>query len=92
MAVECKERAGWKCTKCGVKQGEKRVSCWTGNEYRVYLQAAHRNHDPANDAPDLVCVCPTCHWHFYRRHNQIPAWMFEKIKHRILLERAGYWP
>jgi len=90
LARHCKEAANWQCVKCGVEQGHKRKSKWTGRSWPVYLQAAHVNHDQANASPDLVCVCPYCHWHFYRRRDQIPAWLFEKVKHRIVLEREGY--
>jgi predicted HNH restriction endonuclease len=88
QARACKEAAGWKCEKCGIEHGTLRVSIWTGREWPVYMQAAHINHDPENDAPELACVCPTCHWRYYRRANQIPQWMIEKMKHRKLIQEA----
>lgn len=88
MARECKERAGWKCERCGVSQGIKRLSKWTGRLWPVYLQAAHVNHDPENETPELACVCPSCHWRHYRKPGQRPAWMIEKLKHQKLIALA----
>lgn len=88
LARECKERAGWICEHCGVSQFAERVSRWTGNVYTVYLQAAHKHHDPENPTPELVCVCATCHWHHYRKPGTRPAWMIEKIKHQRLIAMA----
>jgi len=82
-----KEAAGWQCEKCKVKHGEKRIS-YSGNEWPVYLQAAHVEHDPENEFAKLACVCPKCHWHFFRRPGQRPAWMIERMKHRRLIAVA----
>lgn len=92
LSRACKDAAGWICERCGVKHGTRRYSTWTGREWPVYLQAAHRYHDPHNATPDLVCVCPTCHWKYFRRPGaSARSWLYhERRKHRILLERAGY--
>src|SRR5579859_6016937 len=90
LARACKERARWLCQKCGIAHGTPRFSIWTLKEWPVYLQAAHVNHDQESEAPELVCVCPACHWRYYRRPGQ-NAWQYhERRKHRILLERRGY--
>jgi hypothetical protein len=89
LAYACKERAGWHCEKCGVAHGSKRVSHWTLNEYTVYLQAAHIDHDYSNPNPRLACVCCTCHWHYYRKPAQLPRWFIERLKHRQLLRQHG---
>jgi len=88
LALECKEHAHWRCQKCGVRHGTMRMSTWTGRLYPVWLQAAHTRHDPENENPELICVCPSCHWHFYRRPGTRPAWYIEKLKHQKLLENA----
>jgi hypothetical protein len=86
--MECKERAGWRCEKCGVKHGTIRRSLHTGRAYPVWLQAAHPNHDPENPDPELVAVCGSCHWHYYRRPGTRPAWLIEKLKHQKLLDAS----
>lgn len=91
LARICKERAAWRCQKCGIAHKTKRLSLWTGREWPVYLQAAHVNHDPENEAPELACVCPACHWRYYRRPGQrLTNGQVEQRKHRIALEKAGY--
>src|SRR5947199_9922884 len=91
LATECKERAGWKCEECFVAHGTVRFSRHSGCHYKVRLQAAHKNHDPWNENPHLVCVCEWCHWHFYRKFNQLPRWYIEKLRHRQLLRAKGYY-
>lgn len=88
LSAACKERAQWCCEKCGVSHGTKRVSPWTGKEWPVYLQAAHVRHDPSNENPELTAVCPRCHWRYFRRPGQRPAWIIEKLKHRKLIAEA----
>ena len=88
LARECKERAGWCCEKCGIPHGTLKRSLWTGKVWPVYLQAAHIHHDRENDKPELAATCPSCHWRHYRRHDQIPAWYIEKVKHRQLIKQA----
>lgn len=87
-ARACKEAAGWMCEECGVEQRTLRQSPWTGKVWPVFLQAAHKDHDPANESPNLVAVCPRCHWHYYRKPGQPAAWMIEQIKHRQLIQVA----
>lgn len=91
IARACKIAANWRCQKCGIAHGTPRLSIWTLKEWPVYLQAAHRNHDQENETPDLVCVCPSCHWRYYRRPGQtLTNGVLEARKHRICLERSGY--
>lgn len=87
LARACKDRAGWCCERCGVKHGTMRLS-YAGNLWPVYLQAAHTKHDQGNDTPELVAVCPTCHWRYYRKPGTRPAWMIERIKHQKLIALA----
>ncbi|HYU74536.1 MAG TPA: hypothetical protein VEL31_17840 [Ktedonobacteraceae bacterium] len=84
LARACKERAGWQCKECKVLHGTLRLS-WAGRPYPVYMVAAHKNHDPFNPSPDLECVCPSCHFRFYRRQGQPAVWVIERMKHRKLL-------
>ncbi|HLZ62589.1 MAG TPA: hypothetical protein VKR06_37060, partial [Ktedonosporobacter sp.] len=44
----CLERAGYKCEICGISQGARRKSKRTGEYYKVYLSAAHKNADVWN--------------------------------------------
>jgi len=86
LARQCKEQAGKQCAYCHVKQGAERISRRTGVVYAVFLHAAHKNHDIANAAPDLLCLCPTCHGRYdfqYRRMEQQIA--LERLKHQTLL-------
>jgi len=89
LSTACKERAGWCCERCGVAHGTMRTSWWTGREWPVYLQAAHVKHDPHNQSPELVAVCPACHWRYFRRPGQRAVWvMLEKLKHQQLITQA----
>jgi hypothetical protein len=91
LANACKEAANWQCSKCGIPQGTLKISPWTGKEWPVWLQAAHVNHDQANETPELICVCPACHWRYYRRPGQsLTNGVIEQRKHRIALETKGY--
>lgn len=89
LSTQCKERAEWRCTSCGVEHGTPRRSPWTGREWPVYLQAAHIDHNPDCAEPALTAVCPRCHWRFYRKPGQPAAWMIESLKHRRLLAGGG---
>lgn len=90
LALACKERAAWRCSKCGIEHGTKRFSLWTGREWPVFLQAAHINHDPENETPELAAVCPACHWRYYRKPGA-HSWLYhERRKHQALLERRNY--
>ncbi|HEX3643510.1 MAG TPA: hypothetical protein VHV10_19660 [Ktedonobacteraceae bacterium] len=88
LATECKDRAGWRCSKCGIRQGQMRWSLWSGKCRPVWLQAAHVNHDPWNESPELACVCASCHWFYYRRPGARPSWLIEKLKHQKLLNAS----
>lgn len=92
IATACKQRAGWKCEHCRVKHRAWRKSKRTGRRYRVYLQAAHKNHlERANDQAELLCLCFTCHARYDYQHDQrIQALRLECLKHRRLLQKAGY--
>jgi len=84
LATECKDRAGWRCERCGIKHGQIRWSRHTNRAYPVWLHAHHVRFDPENETPELLALCPSCHFS-YRRNP--PAWLIEKMKHRKLLER-----
>jgi hypothetical protein len=80
LATACKDAAGWCCTICKVLHGSTRVS-WAGREYKVYMVAAHRDHDRSNPNPVLICCCPSCHWRYYRyRPGHPPVWIIERLK------------
>lgn len=87
LARECKELAGWRCAECFIEHGAIRVS-WAGRPYPVYMVAAHVDHDPHNPTPRLACVCPRCHWRFYRRSGQPATWIIERVKHMKLLKKG----
>lgn len=61
LSLACKERAGWCCEDCGVRQKETRIGKISGKEYVVYLSACHVNHDPENPDAQLACLCQACH-------------------------------
>src|SRR2546429_1534825 len=85
LATECKDRAGWRCERCGIKHGTLRRSLYTDRIHPVWLQAHHVNGDPESEEPQLQALCPSCHF-FYRRNP--PAWLLERIKHQKLLARS----
>jgi hypothetical protein len=62
LSQACKDKAGWKCQYCGVEHRAIRISHKTGVVYPVFLHAAHKYlNDEGNPAPELLCLCPTCH-------------------------------
>lgn len=83
IAWAAKERAGWRCERCHIQHGTQRVSAWTGNRYRVWLHAAHVHPgDTGNERPELMALCPSCHWHYDNRQK---ATQLERLKHRALI-------
>lgn len=83
-------RCGWCCQFCGIKQGRKRKSKRTGKWYRVWLAAAHLDHDPQNPEPRLAALCPRCHgrydWQWRATRAEVDL---ERMKHRIKLKARG---
>lgn len=61
ITQEHKERAGWKCERCGVEQGTGRIGIKKGRHYKVRLATAHLDHDPENPDARLVVLCEVCH-------------------------------
>lgn len=55
-----KKRVKYTCEKCGVKQGQTKLSK-SGHPYKVVVSAAHVNHDPQNPRAKLIILCQTCH-------------------------------
>lgn len=88
LARKCKEAAGYRCEECKVPHGTIRVS-WSGRPWPVYMVAAHKLHDPFNPSPDLACVCPRCHWRYYRRHGQPAVWVIERLKIQRVRGKLG---
>lgn len=89
LALACKERAGWRCEECLVKQHSIRVSR-RGTPYFIYLHAAHINDDPENPAPELRCLCISCHARYdYQRKERAAALRLEILKHLKLLVDQG---
>lgn len=89
LALACKERAGWECEHCGVRQYQLMTSR-KGKPYIVYLHAAHKNHDRDNPAPELLCLCISCHARYDYRHKQREARIrLERMKHLKLLIEQG---
>ncbi|GCE18679.1 hypothetical protein [Dictyobacter kobayashii] len=85
LSGACKVAAGWRCQRCRIRQGATRTSKRTGRPYRVWLHAAHvRLHDTRNPAPDLLCLCPTCHGRYdYQLHRREGQIRLEILKHRM---------
>lgn len=60
ISIEVKEKADWKCAKCGAdfKEKSRRGSC---------LQVHHWNRIPEdNRLENLVAVCNSCHLEYHR--------------------------
>jgi hypothetical protein len=90
LATACKERAGWRCEHCHIRHRAWRRSKRTGRRYRVYLQAAHKNHlDRAKSNAELLCLCFSCHARYDYQHDQRLADIrLHSLKHRHLLKQA----
>src|SRR5450432_85465 len=88
LSRACKERAGWRCERCKVKQKARRKSKRTGEWYRVYLHAAHVFlNDTQNPHAPLMCLCPTCHgrYDFWLRLRMTIV-LLEIYKHQHCLQ------
>jgi hypothetical protein len=92
IATACKARAGWRCEHCTIAHGDWRTSRRTGRPYRVWLQAAHKNHlERLREDAGLLCLCFACHARYDYRHDQrLREVRLECLKHRRLLQQAGY--
>lgn len=66
LTLACKEKAGWKCERCGVANGTQRIGKKRGTVYTVRLAAAHLDHDPENPDPRLIALCEVCHLRYDR--------------------------
>jgi hypothetical protein len=87
LALACKELAGWQCEFCGIKQGRRRKSHRTGKLYRVFLAAAHLDHDPHNPSPRLAALCPSCHGRYDWQWRETRAEVdLERLKHKMCLK------
>lgn len=89
IALACKEKAGWRCEHCRVKHRAWRISQRTGRRYRVYLQAAHKNHlDRGKSDAELLCLCFTCHARYDYAHDcRLAQIRLHCLKHRKLLTK-----
>jgi hypothetical protein len=83
-ARAAKEKAGWKCTKCGAVHGSERYSDFLERDVKVWLQAHHESWQPEI----LVVVCARCHWRHYHKGGRPPRWLLESMKHRKLIVMA----
>ena len=67
IAFDVKQRAGWKCQKCGKqcrKPGEK------FDTHKNTLTVAHLNHQPMDIRPDnLMAMCAPCHLRYDAKHH-----------------------
>ncbi|HLI07055.1 MAG TPA: hypothetical protein VKV40_10860 [Ktedonobacteraceae bacterium] len=91
LSHACKERAGWQCEHCHVKQHTLMTSA-KGTPYIIYLHAAHTHHDPTNPQPDLIALCVCCHARYDAGHRQRQRRLaLERRKHqRLLAERTDF--
>lgn len=89
LSKQCKERAGWKCERCGAEQYSIAVSK-RNTPYMIYLHAAHRWHDKDNPEPELLALCVACHARHDWQYKQAQARAhLEHIKHlQLLIERG----
>jgi YgiT-type zinc finger domain-containing protein len=83
-ATACKHNAGWICEQCGESHLTPKISKRTGQEYPMYLHAAHVGRYTAN--PKLKSLCPRCHgkldWQERQRRAKVNV---ERLKHHMLL-------
>ncbi len=64
LVKKCKERAEYKCERCGAHHGEIRIGKTHNRPFKVYLAAAHLNHDIKNKRPQLAALCQSCHMEY----------------------------
>jgi hypothetical protein len=89
-AREVKDAHNHTCQKCGIVRGTELIS-WAGNLWKVYMVAAHKNHDPSNPDAELDCVCPSCHWKYYRSKNHKAVWIIARRKYQAWLAQTAGW-
>jgi hypothetical protein len=68
LAKNIKEKADWRCQKCGrvcLRPGEKPNDIINPRAYN--LQVHHWNRDPSdNRLENLICLCSGCHLNYHR--------------------------
>jgi len=71
IALRVKERADWKCQRCG-KQCRRPGELF--DSHTRTLTVAHQDHDPANCSDEnLRALCAPCHLQYDARHHAINA-------------------
>jgi hypothetical protein len=91
LAWGCKERAGWRCEHCGIGHGTQVVSEETGVVTRVWLAAAHLDHDPWNPDPRLAALCPSCHGRYdYSWRERERRVALEQMRHQVWVNEYLY--
>ncbi len=84
LAFACKSRANWQCEQCGETHLTLKISKRTGQEYLMYLHAAHNGRYTA--LPKLKALCPSCHARMdHRRRKREAQVRLERLKHRLML-------
>lgn len=86
ISRQCREQAGWQCERCGIRQGDDRISR-RGNIYKVVLMACHEDHNQRHRADArLICLCCVCHWWHDFEMFQLAEWRkLERMKHLRLI-------
>ena len=74
ISINLKEKAGWKCEKCGricIRTGEKTPADWTKSQRHAHkLQVHHRDRDPENNCTsNLAILCSGCHLSYHTRRT-----------------------
>lgn len=71
IAIEVKNRAGWKCSMCG-KQCRRPGEPF--DTHRNTATVAHLNHDESDcRTENLACLCAPCHLRYDATHHAVNA-------------------
>ena len=73
IAFKIKEKAKWKCTKCGLqclKPSDDKTKLNKSQKAKLTLTVHHLNYQPEDNRPEnLVALCTSCHLLYHRRQK-----------------------
>jgi 5-methylcytosine-specific restriction endonuclease McrA len=71
IALKIKEKANWKCDKCGLqclKPSDSRKGLTRSEISKITLTVHHRNYQPEdNSENNLIALCSGCHLSYHAR-------------------------
>jgi hypothetical protein len=83
LAKACKERAGWRCERCGKPQGK-------GKGHGLNAHHLDWNRSNRNEW-DICCICAGCHLIFQHKYQGTEAWLFDFTELWLKSHQDGFY-